>query len=59
MENIKNIDMHYSTFDKFTELIPVIEKSLECPQWIREKEKIQDFMCNYLYNACTLSTLER
>ena len=31
MENIKNIDMHYGTFDKFIELIPIIEKSLECP----------------------------
>ena len=51
MENIKNIDMYYSKFDKFIELIPVIEQALECPQWIREKENIEDFMRDELNNA--------
>ena len=38
MENLKTICSYHECFQKY------IENALENPQWIREMEKIQDFM---------------
>ena len=44
MENLKNICNYNACFEKFIELIPKVEDAIENPQWIREKEKFEDFM---------------
>ena len=44
MEKIKDICNYYYEFEKFIELVPVVEQALECPQWIKGKEKLEKFM---------------
>ena len=44
MENLKYICNYNACFEKFIELIPKVEDAIENPQWIREKEKFEDFM---------------
>ena len=44
MEKIKDICNYCYVFEKFIELVPVVEQVLECPQWIKEKEKLEEFM---------------
>ena len=41
---IKNICNYHSRPEKFIELIPIVEDALENSHWIREKEKLEDFM---------------
>ena len=48
MENIKDIYSYYYEFERFIDLVPVVEQALECPQWIKEKEKFEQFMDNDL-----------
>ena len=42
MENLKTNCNYRECFEKFIELIPIIENVLKNPQWIREKEKIEN-----------------
>ena len=49
MENIKDIASYYYEFERFIDLVPVVEEALGCPQWIKEKEKCKQFMENDLY----------
>ena len=44
MEKMKDTSNYYYEFEKFIELVPVVEQALECPQWIKEKEKLEEFM---------------
>ena len=44
MEKIKYICNYYYEFGKFIDLVPVVEQALECPQWIKEKEKLEELM---------------
>ena len=44
MENLKYICNYNACFEKFIELIPKVEDAIENPQWIREKDKFEDFM---------------
>ena len=37
MENIKDITSYYYEFERFIDIVPVVEQALECPQWIKEK----------------------
>ena len=53
MEKIKDICNYYYDFEKFIELVPVVEQVLECPQWIKEKEKLEEFMHHDLNDVYT------
>ena len=49
MENMKDIASYYYEFERFIDLVTVVEEALGCPQWIKEKEKFKQFMENDLY----------
>ena len=51
MEKINDICCYYDSFEKFIELVPIIEQALECLQWIKKKEKLEDFMRYDLNNV--------
>ena len=44
METTKDLCNYYDSFEKSIELVPIIEQALECQQWIKEKEKLEEFM---------------
>ena len=44
MEKMKDTSNYYYEFEKFIDLVPVVEQALECPQWIKEKEKLEELM---------------
>ena len=49
---IKSICNYRDRFEKFIELITIVEDAIENPHWIREKEKLEDFVQhgpNYAY----------
>ena len=52
MENVKNTCNYYTSFEIFTEHVPIIENALECLERVREK-KLEDFMRCDLNEAYT------
>ena len=51
METTKDLCNYYDSFKKSIELVPIMEQALECPQWIKEKEKLEEFMGEDLNNV--------
>ena len=44
LDKIKYIRNYYYEFEKFIDLVPVVEQALECLQWIKKKEKLEELI---------------